>query len=67
MKDAKIILADETVLDEHAKKWLAEKKKKMEEINDCRALEAAREAAAADQIARMQAEHATQMQVEMAA
>ena len=29
-KDAKILLADETLLDKHAKKWLVEKK----EIND---------------------------------
>ncbi|KAE8775427.1 hypothetical protein D1007_52042 [Hordeum vulgare] len=28
-KDAKIMLADETLLDEHAKKWLADKKKEI--------------------------------------
>ena len=32
-EDAKIMLMDETLLDEHAKKWLADKKK---EINDRR-------------------------------
>ena len=46
--DAKIMLADETLLDEHVKKLLANKKK---EINDHREYEAARAVAA-----RMQAE-----------
>ncbi|KAE8795102.1 hypothetical protein D1007_30044 [Hordeum vulgare] len=40
VEDAKILLVDESTLDEYAKKWLAEKK----EINDRRALEAARAA-----------------------
>jgi hypothetical protein len=58
-EDAKIMFADETLLDEHAKKWLADKKK---EINDRREYEAAR--AAADHAARMQAEEAARMQAE---
>jgi hypothetical protein len=53
-EDARIMLTDETLLDEHAKKWLADKKK---EINDRREYEAARAAAA-----RMQAEEAARMQ-----
>jgi hypothetical protein len=60
-EDTKIMLVDETILDEHAKKWLADKKK---EINDRREYEAAREAAAADHAARMQAEEAARMQAE---
>ncbi|KAE8785382.1 putative oxidoreductase [Hordeum vulgare] len=61
-KDAKIMLADESVLDEHAKKCLAEKNK---EINDRRAPEAAMAVAAADRAAGMQAEQAVRMQAEM--
>lgn len=62
-EDAKIMLADETLLDEHAKKWLAHKKK---EINDHREYEAARAAAAAaaDHAVRTQAEQAARMQAE---
>ena len=55
-EDAKIMLADETFLDEHAKKWLAEKKK---EIND------RREGATSEQAARRQEEEAAWMQAEM--
>ena len=64
--DAKIMLADESSLDEHAKKWLLEKK---QQINNCRAMEAARAAsvAAAEHAAMMQAEHAARMQAELAA
>jgi hypothetical protein len=40
-EDARIMLADETLLDEHAKKWLADKK----EINDRSEYKAARAAA----------------------
>ncbi|KAE8803602.1 hypothetical protein D1007_20553 [Hordeum vulgare] len=64
-EDAKIMLADESTLDEHAKKWLVDKKK---EINHCRALEAARAATAAtaEQVVRMHALKATRMQAEEA-
>ena len=55
-EDARIMLADETLLDEHAKKWLADKKM---EINDRRKCEAARAA-----VARMQLEEAAWMQAE---
>ena len=46
------MLADDTLLDDHAKKWRADKK----EINDRREYEAARAATAADHVARMQTE-----------
>ena len=52
---------DETILDEHAKKWLADKKK---EINDRREYEVARATAAADHAARMREEEAARMQAE---
>ena len=48
------MLVDETLLDEHAKKWLVDKKM---EINDRRKYEAARAA-----VARMQSEEAARMQ-----
>ena len=49
-------MTDETLSDEHAKKWLVDKKM---EINDRRKYEATRAAAA-----RMQAEEAARMQAE---
>ena len=52
-EDARIMLADETLYDEHSKKWLVDKKM---EINDHRKYEVARAAAA-----RMQSEEASQM------
>nr|XP_020194376.1 chromatin-remodeling ATPase INO80-like [Aegilops tauschii subsp. strangulata] len=58
-EDVRTMLADETLYDEHSKKWLVDKKM---EINDRKKYEAARAAAA-----RMQAEEAAQMQVEQAA
>lgn len=54
VEDARIMLADESLLNEHVKKWLVDKKMK---INDCRKYEAARAAAA-----RMQAEQDEQEQ-----
>jgi hypothetical protein len=63
-EDARIMLADETLLDEHAKKWLADKKK---EINDRRDYEAAAARMQAEEVARMQAEQAAQLQAEEAA
>ncbi|KAE8779065.1 homeobox protein hox1a [Hordeum vulgare] len=61
VENAKIMLADETLLNEHAKKWFAEKKK---EINDHMAQEVARATAAVDHVARMHAEHTARMQAE---
>ncbi|KAE8803373.1 hypothetical protein D1007_20722 [Hordeum vulgare] len=52
---AKIMLAGETVLYEHAKKWLVEKNK---EIKNRRTLEAVRAVVAAGQVARLQANRA---------
>ena len=54
------MLGDESTLDEHAKKWLVDTKK---EINDRRSLEVAKAAtaAAAEQAAMMQAEEVAQM------
>jgi hypothetical protein len=53
-EDAKIMLADETLLDENAKKWLADKKKEIH----------ARRAAAEEEAARMQAQEAARIQTE---
>lgn len=55
------MLTDESLLDEHAKKWLVGMKK---EINERREYEAARAAMAAE---RMQAEEAAKMAAEQAA
>ncbi|KAE8804491.1 hypothetical protein D1007_19529 [Hordeum vulgare] len=63
-EDVKIMLADESILDENAKKRLAEKKN---EINNRRAWKATKDAATTDHEARMQAEQATRMQAEMVA
>ena len=62
VNDVKIMLADETLLDEHAKKWLVGIKK---EINEGREHEAARVAMATEEgEARMQAEHVPSMHAE---
>ncbi|KAE8775868.1 hypothetical protein D1007_51583 [Hordeum vulgare] len=61
-ENAKVMLTDETFLDEHAKKWLAEKKK---EIHDHRTLDAARAAVAAEQATRMHAEMAAEAEHDM--
>ena len=61
-KVAKIMLTDESLLDEHAKKWLVGMKK---EINECREYEAVRAAmATVEQEARMQVEQAARMAAE---
>ncbi|KAE8775883.1 hypothetical protein D1007_51604 [Hordeum vulgare] len=64
-EDAKIMLADEFTLNEHAKKWLVGRKK---ETNDRRALETARAAmnGPAEQEARMQAAIVARMHAEEA-
>ena len=58
-EDAKIMLADKTLLGGHTKKWPVDKKK---EINDRREYDAAR--APADHAARMQVVQAARMQAE---
>ena len=61
VEDARIMLADETLYDEHSKRWLVDKKMK---INDRRKYKAACEAAAqmqAEQDARMDSEQAAWM------
>ena len=61
-EDARIMLADDTLYDEHVKKWLTDKKM---EINDRKTYVAAKAAATqmqAEEAARMQAEQAARMQ-----
>ncbi|KAE8787624.1 putative LRR receptor-like serine/threonine-protein kinase [Hordeum vulgare] len=56
------MLAEDTLLNEHAKKWLAEKKKETNERGEYEAMRAA--VTSAKHVARMHAEHATRMQME---
>ena len=53
--------ADKSLFDEHAKKWLVEKKK---EINERREYEAARAVVAAAEHGTRQVEHAARIQAE---
>ena len=63
-EDAKIMLTDGNLLDEHAKKWLVKMKK---EINERKKYKAARAAmAAAEHVARIQAEQEARMREEHA-